>query len=38
MHKSNFRYSYELDKLEEPQNLIEEINSIINRMRVIFKR
>ena len=38
IHKSNFRYSYELDKLKEPQNLIEEINSIINRMRVIFKR
>lgn len=38
IHKSNFRYSYELNSLNEPQNLIEEINSIINRMKKLFGR
>jgi len=33
IHESNFKYSYELNQLKEPQNLIEEINSLINRIR-----
>lgn len=36
VHKSNFRYSYELNELKEPQNFIEEVNSIINRMKKLF--
>lgn len=38
IHKSNFRYSYELNELNEPQNFIEEVNSIINRIKKLFKR
>ena len=37
IHESNFKYSYEVNNLKEPQNLIEEINSIINRMKNLFK-
>lgn len=38
IHKSNFKYSYELEELKEPQNLIEEIGSIINRIKKLFGR
>lgn len=38
IHKSNFKYSYELSELNEPQNLIEEMNSIINRMKKLLGR
>lgn len=37
IHKSNFKYSYELNDLKEPQNLIEEVNSLINRIKKLFK-
>lgn len=33
IHNSNFKYSTELNYLNEPQNLIEEINSIVERIR-----
>lgn len=36
IHKSNFKYSYELKVLKEPQNAIEEISSIINRIKEMF--
>lgn len=38
VHKSNFRYSYELNELKEPQNFIEEVNSIVNRMKKMFAK
>ena len=38
IHKSNFKYSYELNVLNDPQNLIEEINSMINRIRKLFEK
>lgn len=37
IHESNFKYSYELNALKEPQNFIEELNSLINRMKKVFK-
>lgn len=36
IHESNFRFSYELNELQEPQNLIEEIISIINKIKKLF--
>lgn len=33
IHKSNFKYSYELNELQEPQNFIEKINSLVNRIK-----
>ena len=38
VQKSNFKYSYELNYLDDPQNFIEEIISIINRMKKAFKK
>lgn len=37
IHESNFKYSYELDSLDEPQNILEEINSLIKRIKMLFK-
>lgn len=37
IQKSNFKYSIELNYLDEPQNIIEEINSIIERIKRLFK-
>ena len=36
IHESNFKYSIELNEFREPQNLIEEINSIVNRVKKLF--
>lgn len=36
IHQSNFKYSYELKELKEPQNLIEEINSLVKRIKKLF--
>lgn len=36
IHESNFKYSYELNDLKEPQNFIEEINSIVKRVKKLF--
>lgn len=38
IHDSNFTTSTPLHDFEEPQNLIEELNSIINRVRQLFVR
>ena len=38
IHDSNFTTSTTLHDFEEPQNLIEELNSIINRVRQLFVR
>lgn len=37
IHKSNFKYSYELNQLKEPQNFVEEVNSLVNRMKKLFE-
>ena len=38
IHESNFEYGIELDYLDEPDNIIEEIRSIIDRIwKVFFK-
>lgn len=38
IHESNFEYGIELDYLDEPDNIIEEIRSIIDRIgKVCFK-
>ena len=37
IHKSNFEYSYELNELKEPQNVIEELNSIVKRIKKLFE-
>ena len=36
IHESNFEYSIELNDLREPQNLIEEIITIIDRIKNLF--
>ena len=36
MHESNFEYSIELDYLDEPDNILEEISSIIKRVFALF--
>ena len=36
IHESNFKYPIELSYLDEPQNLIEEINSIVERIGRLF--
>ena len=36
IHESNFKYPIELSYLDEPQNLIEEINSIVERIIRLF--
>ena len=36
IHESNFEYSTQLNYLDEPANLIEEINSIIQRINRLF--
>lgn len=38
IHESNFKYSYELNSLKEPSNLIEEINIIINKVKLLFTK
>lgn len=38
IHEDNFEYSVELDYFNEPQNIIEEINSIIKRIVRLFNR
>lgn len=37
IQNSNFQYSIFLDYLKEPQNIIEEINSLIRRIGNLFK-
>lgn len=38
IHESNFRYSYQIeDALKEPNNIIEEIISMINRVHALMK-
>ena len=37
IHESNFKYSYELNELKEPQNVIEELNSIVKRIKKLFE-
>lgn len=36
VHESNFKYSIELDSLKEPQNVIEVIRSLFNRVSRLF--
>ena len=36
IHESNFEYGIELDYLDEPDNIIEEIRSIIDRIGKVF--
>lgn len=38
VHESNFKNPLELDLLKEPDNFIEEINSIINRIEKLFTK
>lgn len=38
IHKSNFEYGIELDYLDEPDNIIEEIRSIIDRIGKVFSK
>ena len=38
IHESNFKYSTELNSLDEPDTAIEEINSIIERVVALFKK
>ena len=38
IHESNFAYSIELDYLDEPHNIIEEIGSIWERVRLLPSR
>ena len=38
IHNSNFNYPIELDDLDEPKNIIEEINSIIKRVVKLFNK
>ena len=35
--KSNFKYSYELNSLDDPSNLIEEISILVNKITSLFK-
>lgn len=37
IHDSNFEYFYELNELKEPENIIEELNSIVKRIRLLLK-
>ncbi len=37
IHESNFTYSYELNSLQEPQNILEEISSIMNKVIKLFQ-
>ena len=36
VHESNFKYSIETDDLKEPQNIIEVIRSLFNRVGKLF--
>ncbi len=36
VHKSNFKYSLEMDTLKEPKNIIEVIRSVANRVGKLF--
>lgn len=36
IHKSNFKYSVKLDYLDEPDNIIEEISNVVNRVLEFF--
>ena len=38
IHESNFEYGIELDYLDEPDNIIEEIRSIIDRIGKVFSK
>ena len=38
IHKSNFENAFELNLLDEPDNLLEEINSIIERIKRLFTK
>ena len=38
IHEDNFKYSVELDYFNEPENVIEEINSIIKRIVRLFNK
>ena len=38
VHESNFKYSYKMDIENEPQNIIEEIRSIVNNLINVFSR
>lgn len=35
--ESNFEYSYKLDLLDEPHNIIEEIKSVIEKIKFLFR-
>ncbi len=35
--ESNFEYSYKLDSLDEPHNIIEEIKSVVEKIKFLFK-
>lgn len=37
IHESDFRYSYELNNLDEPQNIVEEVSSLVKRIKKLFK-
>ncbi len=38
IHESNFENAFELNLLDEPDNLLEEINSIIERIKRLFTK
>jgi len=38
IHESNFKYSYELNDLREPDNLMEEISILVNRIKKLFHK
>lgn len=38
IHESNFEYGIELDYLDEPNNIIEEFKSIVDRIGKIFSK
>lgn len=38
IHQSDFKYSYELNDLDEPQNILEEISSLAKRIKLLFKK
>lgn len=38
IHESNFKYSYEINELQEPQNAIEEIVSLVKRVKKLFTK
>lgn len=37
IHESNFKFSYELNDLDEPHNILEQISSLVKRIKMLFK-